>query len=59
MRIDEVKDNVRMYFASEDLVMVSLNNERILTFDNDGYVIEKDFKLYTEPHKILLESSNE
>ena len=38
--------------------MVSLNNERILTFDIEGYTIKKDFKLYAEPHKILLESSN-
>ena len=44
MRIEE---DCSMYFANDDHVMVSLNQERILTFDREGYVIEKnDFALY-------------
>lgn len=54
MRIEE---DCSMYFANDNHVMVSLNKERILTFDREGYVIEKkDFALYQQPHKILLES---
>lgn len=54
MRIEE---NCNMYFANDDHVMVSLNQDRILTFDREGYVIEKkDFAMYRQHHKILLES---
>jgi hypothetical protein len=46
----------RMHFASENHVMVNIANERILTFDKEGYVIAKKFDIYEKPLKILRES---
>ena len=39
--------------------MVSLNKERILTFDAEGYVIEKNFPMYEQKHEIIRESNIE
>ena len=49
-----------MYFANHDHVMYSLNKERMLTFDRDAYLVEKDdFPLYEEKFEVLNESSIE
>jgi hypothetical protein len=42
----------RMHFASEDQIMVNVKNERILTFDQKGYIINKEFSMYDAPIKI-------
>ena len=36
--------------------MVSLNRERMLTFDCEGSVIEKDLPIYKDYHEILRET---
>ena len=46
----------QLYLSSEDHVMFNIAGERLLTFDREGYVIEKNLSLYKEPIEILKES---
>ena len=45
-----------MYFANDDHIMVSLGSQKILTFDAEGYIIDKEFSLYQQPHVIYRET---
>ena len=42
--------------AEEQRIMFNIEDQRLLTFDNEGYVVEKNLSLYKEPIKILKES---
>lgn len=55
-RVNDESNEISMYFASNEHVNVSVNKEKILTFDAEGYIIEKNFPLYKEPHTIHRES---
>ena len=47
----------QLYLSGEDQqIMFHIEDQRLLTFDNEGYVKEKNLGLYKEPIKILKES---
>ena len=54
------QDDVQMFFASNEHVMYSLSGQRMLTFDREAYLVEKDdSELYDEPLEFLCESGIE
>ena len=39
-------NDCQLYLANEDQIMFNIEGERPLTFDKEGYVIEKNLSLY-------------
>ena len=53
MRTDH---DCEMYFTDNQHVMVNITDTRMLVFDREGYIVQKNCPLYSTAPKILLES---